>query len=312
MKENRIVEISEDGRTISTERGFMLVKAGGREIGRVELDSILAVICSANWTMLGTPAISKFSEYGIPLVICDKRTKVPCSALISLDAHWRQADIMEAQARCKMPKNKCAWQAIVKSKLNQQAQTLKYFGRNSACDILMDLSSGVKSGDSGNAEARGAVIYWRELMGKNFRRNREADDENILFNYGYTVLRACAIRSICSAGLNPSLGIHHCSPTNTHRLSDDIVEPFRCFVDLCVVEIKSLGDIRLTNENKRKLSGILTRRYFCGGQITSVGQMLSDTARNLAKYYLEEENDFRIDVVKSKYLGGVVNESKRI
>lgn len=309
MKECRIVEIAEDGRTISTERGFMLVKAAGKEIGRIELDSIAAVICSANWTMLGTPVISKLSENGIPLVICDKKTKVPISALIPLDSHWRQADIMEAQARCASPKNKSAWQAIVKAKLAQQAQTLKYLGKVPACEVLRNLSDSVKSGDSGNAEAQGAAIYWRELMGKDFRRNRHTEDENILFNYGYTILRSCAIRSICAAGLSPSIGIHHCSSTNTHRLSDDIMEPFRCFVDLCVMEISACSDISLNNENKRKLSGVLTQRYFCGGQVISVAQMLIDTARKLAKYYLGELKTFQIETVKSKYLNGIRNES---
>ena len=87
------------------------------------------------------------------------------------------------------------------------------------------------------------------------------------------------------------------------------MEPFRCFVDLCVMEISACSDISLNNENKRKLSGVLTQRYFCGGQVISVAQMLIDTARKLAKYYLGELKTFQIETVKSKYLNGIRNES---
>ena len=298
MKECRIL----DGRTLAVERGFIVIKEKGEELGRIELDTLSAVICTANWAMLGTPTINKLAEYNIPLVVCDKRTKVPSSTVISLDSHWRQGDVFEAQARCTIPKNKSAWQTIIKAKLNQQAQTLKYFGKNDAFELLSNLASKVKSDDPENLEGRGAAVYWRELMGKSFRRNREAEDENILFNYGYTILRACTIRAICSAGMHPSLGIHHRSATNTHRLSDDLIEPFRCFVDLRVKEISQDGDIRLTAENRKKLSSVLLDRFFRKDCITTVAQMITDTATSLAKYYLDETKTFQIDTVKASHL----------
>lgn len=306
MKECRILEISQDGKTLAVERGFIIIKEKDKELGRIELDTLTAVICTSNWAMLGTSTINKLAEYNIPLVICDKRTKVPSSAVISLDSHWRQGDIFEAQARCSIPKNKSAWQAIVKAKLIQQSQTLKYFGKNDASAYLSTLALKVKSDDPENLEGRGAAIYWRELMGKSFRRDREAEDENILFNYGYTTLRACTIRAICSAGMHPSLGIHHRSATNTHRLSDDLIEPFRCFVDLRVKEISQGGDIQLNSENKKKLSSVLLDRYFRKDRITTVAQMITDTATSLAKYYLDEAKIFQIDTVKASHLKRII------
>lgn len=306
MKECRILEISQDGRTLAVERGFVVIKEKGEELGRVELDTLAGIICSSNWSMLGTPTINKLAEYNIPLVVCDKRTKVPSSALISLDANWRQGDVLEAQARCTIPKNKSAWQTIIKAKLAQQAQTLKFFGKDVGYEILSNLATKVKSGDPENIEGRGAAIYWRELMGKSFRRNREAEDENILFNYGYTILRACTIRAICVAGMHPSLGIHHRSATNTHRLSDDLIEPFRCFVDLRVKEISQDGDIRLTAENRKRLSSVLLDRYFRKDCITTVAQMITDTAIGLAKYYLDENKNFSIDIVKASHLKRII------
>ncbi len=306
MKECRILEIAHDGKTLAVERGFVVIKEKGEEIGRIELDTLSAVICTANWSMLGTPTINKLAEYGIPLVVCDKRTKIPTSALISLDGNWRQGDIFEAQARCSMPKNKSAWQSIVKAKLLQQAHTLKFFGNEIGYEYLLNLSARVKSNDPENLEGRGAAVYWRELMGNTFRRNHDAEDENILFNYGYTILRACTIRAICAAGMHPSLGIHHCSSTNTFRLSDDLIEPFRCFVDLRVKEISQEGDIRLTIENRKRLSGVLLDRFFCKDRITTVAQMINDTAVGLAKYYLDESKNFQIDIVKSSHLKRVI------
>jgi len=306
MKEYRILEISQDGMTLAVERGFVLIKEKGEEIGRVELDSLVAVICTANWSMLGTPTVNKLAEYGIPLVVCDKRTKIPSSALIPLDANWRQGKVLEAQARCAMPKNKSAWQAIVKAKLAQQAQVLKYFGKEKGYEYLSTISLKVKSGDPENLEGRGAALYWRELMGSNFKRDRDAEDENILFNYGYTILRACTIRAICAAGMHPSLGIHHRSATNTYRLSDDLIEPFRCFVDIRVKEISQEGDIRLTAENRKRLSAVLLDRFFRKDCITTVSQMITETAVTLAKYYLEETKNFQIDIVKASRLKRII------
>jgi len=305
MKECRILEISQDGRTLAVERGFVVIKEKGEELGRVELDTLAGVICTSNWSMLGSPTINKLAEYNIPLVVCDKRTKVPSSALIPLDANWRQGDVLEAQARCAIPKNKSAWQTIVKAKLAQQAQTLKFFGKDIGYEILSNLATKVKSGDPENLEGRSAAIYWRELMGKSFRRNRDAEDENVLFNYGYTILRACTIRAICVAGMHPSLGIHHRSATNTHRLSDDLIEPYRCFVDLRVKEISKDGDTRLTAENRKRLSAVLLDRYFRKDCITTVAQMITDTAIGLAKYYLDETKNFQIDIVKASYLNRI-------
>ena len=305
MKECRILEISRDGITLAAERGFVLAKENGAELGRVEIDALAAVVCTSNWTMLGTPVANKLAEYGIPLVICDKRTKVPTSALIPLDAHWRQGDIMEAQSRCPIPKNKSAWRAIVRAKLSQQAHTLKFFGKTRGYELLSNLAANVKSDDPENLEGRGASVYWRELMGEHFRRDRDAEDENILFNYAYTILRACAIRAICAAGLHPSLGIHHRSASNTHRLSDDLMEPFRCFADLRVVEIAQNGDIALNAANRKQLAAVLCDRFLRNGNITAVAQMITDAAVDLAKYYLGESGDFKIDTVKSAHLARV-------
>ena len=302
MKEYRVVEIAEDARTLASDRGFLLVKEKGEEIGRIELDSVSAVICNANWTMLGTPLISKLAEYNIPLVVCDKRSKIPKCALITLDANWRQGKVLEAQARCSIPKNKSAWQSIISAKLEQQGNVLLSYHKDTGAEKLLAYSKKVKSDDIENLEGRGAALYWKELMGEKFKRDKKEDNINILFNYGYTILRACAIRFICAAGLHPSLGIHHCSATNTYRLADDIMEPFRVFVDIAVKSIEELGDDRLTAENKKRLCGILNKRYIRNGNFTSVSQMMSDTATDLAKYYLGELKTFEIKTVKSRNL----------
>lgn len=303
MKECRIVEISEDARSIAVERGFLVVKKDGCELGRVELDSLSAVICTANWSVITTPTISALAKYTIPFVVCDRRTKVPVSVLIPLAANWRQADVLQAQVQISLARKKSIWREIVKSKLSQQSQVLKYVGKNS--DLLSGLSENVKSGDTGNLEGRGAAFYWREIMGESFRRNRDEENENVLFNYGYTILRAATIRAICAAGLHPSLGVKHCSSTNQHRLADDLIEPFRCFVDLKVIEICRAGNTVLDSVNKKKLCSVLTGRFFRKDHITTVAQMINDCAVNFAKFCLGEVDEFKIDIVKSKDLGGV-------
>ena len=307
MKECQIVEIESDARFIGAERGFLVIKNLGTEIGRIPLDSICAVVCTANYGTISTQTISALSEHNIPLVICNNRTKTSTCALIPLAYNWRQGDIMEAQAFCTHSKKKLVWKTIVKAKLLQQSQVLKYL--NKPFELIKNLSDMVKAGDPENIEGRGANAYWKILMGQSFRRNRDDENENILFNYGYTILRAATIRAICAAGLNPSIGVHHCSSTNQARLADDLMESFRPFVDIKVFEICQDGDSELNKENKKKLSSVLTDRYFRKEKITSVQQMLYDTAIDFAKFCSNEITEFKIDIVKSKNLCNTNNET---
>ena len=134
-----------------------------------------------------------------------------------------------------MPVCKRLWRQIVRAKIKAQAALLvELRGTDFGLGALV---LRVRSGDPSNVEARAARRYWPHVFADlDFRRHRENEDQNILLNYGYAVLRAIIARAICAAGLHPSLGIHHHNRYNAFCLADDLMEPFRPAVDHAVAE----------------------------------------------------------------------------
>ena len=169
-----------------------------------------------------------------------------------LSSNSRQAQYLKAQALLSKPKAKSTWRVIVQAKIDWQNFVLLQLGRKS--NALDYLSKSVKSGDPTNTEAQAARIYWKQLMGRDFTRNRAQAGVNQLLNYGYTILRASMCRAIVSSGLNPTFGIHHSSMTNPFQLVDDLMEPFRPLMDLKVHKLASQGTFKLDAATKTFLA----------------------------------------------------------
>ncbi|MBR6389110.1 MAG: type II CRISPR-associated endonuclease Cas1 [Opitutales bacterium] len=297
MATRRIVEIAEDGRVLGVERGFLTVSSKGEILGKIPLDDIEAVLCISNYCLFTSSLASALAENSIPLLVCDKIKKYPKSALLAIESNYRQGDIIQAQADATEPMKKSAWAQIVRAKLRRQAQVLKFLKKDEGAIFLNGVAELVKSGDSENCEARGAARYWKELMGDYFKRDRNANDENIFFNYGYTVLRAATIRAILCAGLHPSLSLHHKSSTNSLRLADDLIEPFRPFVDISVKELlKEKND--LDAEAKKMLVSILNRRIAIKEKDTTLQSQMNSLAKNLAQFFLKESEFKKIPEIK--------------
>jgi len=256
----QIVEISEDGYHLSKYRGFMRVKKGDIEAGRVPLDDITALILSAHQITLSKTLIVELAERKAPIVTCGK-TYHPLALTLSYDNHYDQTGILWMQIDCSKPFAKRLWKSIVIEKITNQKRILEYFEPSSP--ILAELNilaQRVKSGDPENMEAQAARRYWMALMGSDFRRDFQTGLENALLNYGYSVLRAATARAVCSAGLTPALGIHHHNRKNPFALVDDLMEPFRPLVDKTVhaiLENNDQGETDLTPELKRQLTCIL-------------------------------------------------------
>lgn len=150
----------------------------------------------------------------------------------------------------------------------------------------------VKSGDSDNLEGRAAAYYWANMFPNvtDFRRGRDGVPPNNLLNYGYAILRAVVARALVSSGLLPTFGIHHHNRYNAYCLADDIMEPYRPFVDKLVVEITDSGaDFQeLSKEIKMKLLGIPVLDVIINGQRSPLAVAVSQTTASLAKCYLGE------------------------
>lgn len=232
--QNRIVEIASDDIHLSLLRGFFKLTREGKELGRIGFPDIGAVIIRGYGATLSLNVAARLAAENIPVILCGA-DQVPASVIWPIDGHHAQGRIMEAQSALSRPKQKRVWQALIRAKILAQAGALETEGK--AATDLRHMARQVRSGDPDNFEAQAARKYWTRMMAdidEQFKRDSASAGLNGWLNYGYAVLRAGAARSILSAGLHPSVSVHHESRGEALRLASDIMEPFRPWVDLTV------------------------------------------------------------------------------
>ncbi len=183
--------------------------------------------------------LKKMAQNKTAVVTCDSQ-HLPCSLLQPLVGHSEQTERYRYQLDASIPLKKNLWQQTVVAKIENQANHFLLKGKNAL--RLKRYAKEVKSGDNNNQEALAAAFYFQRLFNiDGFSRNQKGVPPNNLLNYGYAILRAVAARAIISSGLLPSVGIFHHNKYNAFCLADDIMEPYRPFVDNIVHEIVATG-----------------------------------------------------------------------
>ncbi len=287
----RIVEIAQDDRHLQAFRGFMQiidVKEGRTELARIPLDDIDAVIGNAHGLSYSNNLLVALAERGVPFVLCAANHNA-VGLLLAVDGNHQQAHRFDMQISAGKPMIKRLWASVVRSKLEWQGAVLSYLGRPDA--PLLALARRVRSGDPDNIEAQGARRYWILLFGDSFRRDREANGINAMLNYGYTVLRATTARAIVAAGLHPSIGLHHRDGSNPMRLADDLMEPFRPLVDLCVHELIAEGHDEVTSEVKRRLVQVMYSDLINDAGLSPLSVCVQRLATSVAQVFSSDRND---------------------
>ncbi len=212
-------------------------------------DLNVIMIESAQCTV-STYALKELTEHGIVVYLCDNQ-HIPCGILLPFNSHNRQTQMLIKQIEMGKPLKKQMWQNIVKQKIYNQAECVK-LATGEICDELYNMSKGVLSDDADNREAVAASFYFKRLFEDNFTRTQD-NFANACLNYGYTILRGMIARALVVAGLNPNLGLHHRNMLNNFNLADDLIEPFRPYVDLMVYNILEEGANDFTQSVKRKM-----------------------------------------------------------
>ena len=184
--------------------------------------------------------LRKLVQNKTAVITCDAQ-HLPCALLQPLVGHTEQTERMRYQLRASLPLKKQLWQQTVEAKIENQANHLMSRGKNAL--KLKRWSKAVKSGDTQNHEAIAAAYYFQNLFAgiQGFSRNQKGVPPNNLLNYGYAILRAVTARALVSSGLLPSLGIYHRNKYNAYCLADDIMEPYRPFVDRVVCDMVDTG-----------------------------------------------------------------------
>ncbi|MCB0729265.1 MAG: type II CRISPR-associated endonuclease Cas1 [Ignavibacteriae bacterium] len=230
--------------------------------------------------------LSKLLENNTAVIFCNDKHH-PTGLLLNLDGNSVQSEKFKAQIKASIPLRKNLWQQTVSSKIGNQASLLKKKGVN--IKNMASWMKSVNSGDTKNLEARASVYYWKNLFSDDldFYRDRYGEPPNNLLNYGYAILRAIVARGLVASGLLPTLGIHHRNKYNAYCLADDIMEPYRPFVDNLVCGIIEKGNdfYNLTTDIKKDLLGLPVTDIFIDGEKSPLMVGLQRTTSSLAKCF---------------------------
>lgn len=220
------------------------------------------------------------------LITCDSN-RMPVGLMLPLAGNSTQNERFRNQIEASLPLKKQLWQQTIQAKIRNQAKVLS--AQNAVVSNMLIWADKVRSGDSENLEARAAAYYWKNIFPfiENFTRERNGVPPNNLLNYGYAILRAVIARALVSSGLLPTLGIHHHNRYNAYCLADDIMEPYRPYVDELVLKIVFSGEdyTCLTKDIKYRLLQIPVLDVFINGEKRPLMIAASTTTSSLAKCY---------------------------
>lgn len=224
------------------------------------------------------------------LITCDK-SHLPVGLLLPLCGNTTQSERFRQQIDASIPLKKQLWQQTVQYKIRNQAAVLQQ-QNSSIVKPMYSWAADVKSGDSENMEARAAAYYWKNLFTDlpYFVRDRNGVPPNNLLNYGYAILRAIVARSLVASGLLPTLGIHHHNRYNAYCLADDIMEPYRPYVDELVIQYTRTHGYpeTLTTDIKKTLLSIPVIDVYIGGQKSPLMVAATQTTASLARCFSGE------------------------
>lgn len=252
------------------------------DIGLVVLDHKQITITSG--------VLEALLDNNCSVITCDSK-RMPVGLLLPLYGNTVQNERFREQLAASLPLKKQLWQQTVKAKIeNQSAVLLHCVGEESRC--MKVWANEVRSGDPDNLEARAAAYYWKTLFAhiEGFTRDRDGVYPNNLLNYGYAILRAVIARALVSSGMLPTLGIHHHNRYNAYCLADDIMEPYRPYVDEIVFQLvkQYKTEIELNREMKSILLAIPTQEVIIVGKRSPLMVAATQTTASLYKCFCGE------------------------
>lgn len=259
-------------------------------IKTIPIEDIGVVVLDNKRITITQGVLEALLENNCAVITCND-SHLPVGMHLPLVGNTTQTERMRFQIEASLPLKKQLWQQTISAKIQNQALVLRQM-RGTEVRNMLKWASEVKSGDSENLEARAAVYYWQNAfpMIENFTRSREGVSPNNLLNYGYAILRAIVARALVSSGLLTTLGIHHRNKYNAYCLADDIMEPYRPYVDRLVMQLydKYPNCEELTKELKAELLQIPVLDVVISGKKSPLMIAVSTTTSSLQKCYSGE------------------------
>lgn len=271
-----------------TNRQLMLSTPDGKALGQAPAEDLGFVVIDNREIRLTQHFLQLCAEFNIAVIICDEK-HMPCSMLMHFAGNTLQSEVTARQIEAPLPLRKQLWMQTIKAKIGNQAALLEQLGKHA--EPLRHFQRKVRSGDTGNEEAKAARSYWKTLLGEEFTRDRYGPMPNPALNYGYAILRAAVTRAITGTGLLPVLGIHHKNRYNSFALADDLMEPYRPWVDREVYAmLETLHELdELNKECKVAMLKVLTADVEINGSKSPLTVALSQTTASIAACYAGEK-----------------------
>lgn len=264
--------------------------AEGREERTIPIEDIGVVVIEHKQVTITHALISALVENNCALITCDNNM-LPSGLLLPLSVNTVQQERFTDQITASLPLKKQLWQQTVQYKIRNQAAVLQKL-HDMPCKNMLIWANDVRSGDADNKEARAAAYYWKNIFPTipKFIRGREEEPPNNLLNYGYAILRAVIARALVSSGMLPTLGIHHHNRYNAYCLANDIMEPYRPYVDLLVYKLVASGTSyeEITPAIKRELLQIPTIDVVINGKRSPLMVAASTTTASLYRCFSGE------------------------
>ena len=245
--------------------------------------------------LITIPLLNELADNNVSVIFCDNK-QMPKSMLMTLVGNNTQQESYKYQIEASAPTKKNIWKQLVECKIRNQSLLLTKLGKNG--DVLKQYYLNVKSGDTDNREGAAAREYWRVLYDNGFKRGREEMPPNNLLNYGYAILRAAVARALLGSGLYPAFGVFHRNRYNAFPLADDVMEPYRPFVDEIVYHLYYDEAVdELEKESKVKLVRVLFSDVKMNNVTRPLENALSLTTASLLRMFKGETNKLSLPIM---------------
>ncbi|MDY2623681.1 MAG: type II CRISPR-associated endonuclease Cas1 [Alloprevotella sp.] len=261
----------------------------------IPIEDVGVVVIEHQQVNITIPLLNALADQQVQVVICDSKG-MPSAMLQNLDGNHLQGETLRLQMACGEVIKKQLWKQIIEAKIKNQSALLRKLGRRG--ELLKPYYQNVKSGDTDNREGAAARIYFQELFGSGFLRRRESPGINALLNYGYIILRAATARAIVSSGLLPAIGVFHHHRSNAFPLADDLMEPYRPYVDEIVFRLVEEEQIALSKEVKAQLLQVLYADTLFPNALRPLSIGLSFTTASFVRCLAKEQTSLALPTLQ--------------
>lgn len=253
--------------------------------GSVPIEDLGFLVLDHYQITLSHQLIVALQQNNVAIISCDE-SHLPLGLMLPMSGHVEHSERLKHQINVSEPLRKQLWKQTVEAKIYQQKEVLRK--QNLPFEAMITYMNEVKSGDRTNMEGIAAQYYWKTLF-DDFTRERKGDAPNNFLNFGYAVLRSMVARALVSSGLNPTIGIFHRNKYNAYCLADDIMEPYRPYVDQLVVEWLQIQQSYVLDKNaKTHFLQLATKDVYINGLQRPLMTALSITTSSLCKCFTGE------------------------